>query len=269
MVTSRAVTLPGPVLTVALMILLVLASASPIQAGPLTIGADLWCPYNCEQDAADPGYLVEIARLALGRDDREIIYRVLPWSSALEETRVGKMDVAIGVVSGNSGNLVLNRISLGRDQTVVVTRQDNPFVYSGPLSLQTLLLGVIADYTYDSNGPIDQYVLGRGDESQVVVLHRENALQLLIKMLEGRRLDAFLENRNVALHTIRQMGLEGRFNVQETGVGDDIYFAFIPTIGGQRLAQEFDKSLLQLDANGDIKRIMQKYGLPYTPLNQP
>lgn len=232
----------------------------------LVIGADLWCPYNCEENADAPGYLVEIARKALAREGRTVVYKVLPWSRALEETRLGRMDVAIGAVSGNYTGLIINRISLGRDQTAVVTMASNPWRYRGPDSLREILVGVIADYTYDANGPIDQYIWGRDDESQVVVLHRENALQLLIRMLDSRRVDGFLENRFVALYSARQMGLEDRFLIQETGQGDDIYFAFNPTVGGQRLAQEFDRALLELDAQGEIERIMTRYGLPYVPL---
>ncbi len=246
---------------------LVLA-CGPALATELTIGADIWCPYNCAEDATQPGFLVEIARRALNREDRTVRYRVLPWTRALQETQEARLDAAIGVVSGNYRDLILNRVSLGKDQTVVVTRREQAFEYRGVDSLRELLLGVVADYTYDANGPIDQYVWGNDSQSQVIVLHRENALELLMGMLHQRRIDGFLENRHVAAYTASRMNLAQHFRYAEIGGGDDIYFAFTRNVRGLRLADEFDEALLEMDRNGEIRAIMEKYGLPYAPLQR-
>ena len=34
-------------------------------AETVTLRADVWCPFNCEPDAASPGYMIEIAKAAL------------------------------------------------------------------------------------------------------------------------------------------------------------------------------------------------------------
>lgn len=242
--------------------------ADPVagRAETLVMAADVWCPYNCGEKDDKPGYLVEIGQLAFARPGRQVVYKVVPWTRALADTREGKIPMAIGAVGGdNSGNL-LNRVSLGRDVTVLGTHQDNPFRFEGVDSLRTIIVGVINEYSYDKEGPIDQYINAKEPNSQVVVLHRENALGLLIRMLEGKRIDGLLENPSVLAYNIRGTSLDGKLRMQPVSKGDDIFFAFTPNANGKKLAEEFDHRLLELDRAGEIEKIMQRYGLPYTPL---
>lgn len=232
----------------------------------LVMAADVWCPYNCGEQDAQPGYLVEIGKLVFARPGRDVVYKVVPWTRALADTRAGKIPMAIGAVGGDDSGNLLNRVSLGRDVTVLATHLDNPFRYDGVQSLRRVIVGVINEYSYDGDGPVDQYINAREPNSQVVVLHRENALELLIRMLEGKRIDGLLENPSVLAFNVRGTALEGKLRLQPVSTGDNIFFAFTPNANGKKLAEEFDHRLLQLDRAGEIERIMKRYGLPYEPL---
>jgi len=45
----------------------------------VSLRADFWCPFNCEPDAARPGFMVEIAPYALGsKYGHTVDYQIMP-----------------------------------------------------------------------------------------------------------------------------------------------------------------------------------------------
>ena len=77
-------------------LLLVVSSFSPISADTIIIGADEWCPINCEPGSERPGFLVETARAVFEKAGHNLEYVKMPWSRTLDEVRKGRINGAIG-----------------------------------------------------------------------------------------------------------------------------------------------------------------------------
>ncbi|MBK8973894.1 MAG: transporter substrate-binding domain-containing protein [Hahellaceae bacterium] len=239
-------------------------------AQSVTLVADVWCPYNCAPDSVEQGYLIDIATLVFSRLGKHIDYRVMPWSRALHEVSEERATAAVGATrSGMTTGVFVNEVSLGQDQTVLVSRLDRPMPFHGVESLAALdMLGVIAEYTYDAGGPIDRYLQDPKVKKDLMVLYGETALSQFFRLLDQRRVDAFLENRYVALYNARQLGMSENIRLEDTGGGDTIHFAFRDTPKGHKLARQFDEALLELDKEGKIEPILKRYGLDYSPLKR-
>lgn len=229
----------------------------------LRIGADPWCPYNCEQDAIHKGYLVDIAVAVFGSKGYRVEYQNLPWTRALIMVQSGELDAAVGVVQGNKGDLIVNRESLGKDETVLITRKGEGFTYSGPQSLRNKQLGVIADYTYDNNGELDQYINLRTitQPGSISVLHHKHALNSLFAMLLKKRIDIFPENQYVALNKARELTQTDLIEIVPTGASDDVHFGFRDDPEGRKLADLLDQGVKELKSTGKFAEILSHYGL--------
>ena len=57
----------------------------------IILAADMWCPYNCEPDSKNPGFLIEMAKIIFEEHDIEIEYRLMPWSKALDAVKNGSI----------------------------------------------------------------------------------------------------------------------------------------------------------------------------------
>lgn len=72
----------------------------------MSLRADFWCPFNCEPDAARPGFMVEIAQYALGKYGHTVDYQIMPWNRAIKEVRAGKIDGVIAELKSHSPDLI-------------------------------------------------------------------------------------------------------------------------------------------------------------------
>lgn len=233
---------------------------------PLVVAADRWCPYNCEPGSSRPGYLVEVLREVFEPSGMKVIYRVMPWKRAVFETELGRIDGALGAVAGDRGRNLIGTEGLGTNATVIVVRRGEAFRYTGPHSLDNRAVGVVADYSYDSNGSLDRYLQQRHESDRSIYVVRQDApLRSLFAMLERGRIDAFPENRYVARYAIGRMGLLDSVALVETGRGDAVYVAFSPNARGRRLVDQLDAGVRRLRASGRLAEIMARYGIRVVP----
>lgn len=229
----------------------------------LRIGADPWCPYNCASSDKNKGYLVDIAVQVYESQGYKVVYGNLPWRRAFLEINTNHLDAVIGVVEGNKENLLLNKMPLGIDETVIVVRKNEMFTYSGPQSLQSKQIGVITNYTYDNNGELDTFLnqLKSSNPSSINVLFHEDALNSLYFMLLDKRIDLFLENRVIARYTAQQQGLLNKVDFIDTSASDNIYFGFKNNEKGRALANMLDEGIKKMMANGQLDELKLLYGL--------
>lgn len=229
----------------------------------IIFGADVWCPYNCSLDGERQGYLVDLSKEIFAEHGYRIKYIILPWERALKSAKAGRIQAAIGAVRGNVDGHHLGRQSLGRDETILVVRSGEKFEYRGVSSLDHKRLGVITSYTYDNHGEIDRFIASKKKEgSWVTTIYNENPLDSLFKMLVNRRIDAFLENKYVALYKAKQLGVDRLIDIVETGTGDEIFFAFTPNEQGRALAAVMDDGIIKFRKSGRLKQLLTIYGIP-------
>jgi polar amino acid transport system substrate-binding protein len=232
----------------------------------ISITAEIWCPYACTPESENPGILVEVVREIFRQQGIEVEYGLMPWRRALMETEKGTSDLVLGVVTGNRGSLLLDKRGMGVDETIVVVRKDSDFDYQGPESLNSMRLGVIANYTYDSNGVLDSYLKERRRlHDRIVVIYRDEPIKSLANMLSGYRIDAFLENRQVTLYEGKRMNFGDKIRIISTGLGDTVHVGFTPNDRGRRNLDIYNRGLTRLLESGKVDEIVKKYGLDGVP----
>lgn len=182
-----------------------LAALAPA-AGPtprtFTMVADLWCPYNCAEDAPRQGFMVDETRAALEPLGFKVVYQVMPWQRAVEAVRQGTADALIAATPPENPELLYPTTSWPCGYTVY-GRADNPTVYTGPASLGNQRLGYVAGYVY---GPAeDAYIAAnKGDKLKVQALYGEDTIGRQIQKLLTHRIDVFIDNQAVTEYYLQK-----------------------------------------------------------------
>ena len=250
-------------------VLLTSLLCGPLQAdddlNTILVGGDYWCPYVCDPGSEKEGYIVEALRRIFAPHGYTIRFRLYPWQRALQLTEVGRIDGAVGAVKGNRGANIIGAQSLGRDDTVIVHRSDTSLDYRVPRDLDGLRIGMVAEYTYDNHGSLDDYLATRqAARNGVLVVTQSKPLEQLFQLLMLDRIQAFPENRFVAAFNAQQMGLQQQITYTQHTEGDDIHVAFSPSKRGRTLLRIFDAGMEALRANGELDTILERYGIPET-----
>jgi polar amino acid transport system substrate-binding protein len=237
----------------------------------ITITADEWCPYNCGEGDENPGYMVEIVRAALGKSGIDVVYKVMPWSQAIEKTRAGEYEALVGAARGDAPDFLFPDVLQGISINQIWVRKDSAMEYKNLNSLNGLKLGIIEDYSYGKK--VDPYLKKRiskgGDD--IKVISSENATESNISELVAGNLDVILEDKNVVEYYFASrnlpMALKAVGNSVDIQDYEDtfIYVAFGP---GNPKAKEYAKLLTkgvqEMRRNGELNAILAKYNVSGT-----
>ncbi len=228
--------------------------------------SDEWCPYTCSEHATNRGLMVDIVTEIMEPQGFLIEYNVMPWSRAKNYVTNGRADVALGISKVTTDNLLVNNEALCFDETVLVWRRGEGKVYTGPEILDESVVGVSDANVFDNNGELDEYILRRTTKrNKMVTLYEGDTPELLLRMLLGRHIDVFPENRQVISHLIKSGGHEARVELSLTGKGNNLYVALSPSDRGQQYAEMIDAGILELKDSGRMQELLQKYGLDNDP----
>lgn len=232
----------------------------------ISITGDNWCPYACAPESGQPGILVEIVSEIFEQEGISVKYNLMPWRRALIQTQRGGSDAILGVVQGNRDGLLLDKHGMGIDETVIVLRKGSDFRFDGPRSLDSLSLGIIANYTYDNNGELDLYLKERRRiQDRIVTIYRDEPIKSLINMLRGNRIDAFFENRQVIHFESNRLDFKDEIRVIGTGLGDTIHVGFTPNSRGRKNLDIYHHGFQKMLKSGRVEEIVKQYGLEYVP----
>lgn len=252
-------------------LILLLSMSLPIQAAEekkeIVIVADEWCPFNCYPTSKKPGYVVELAKIIFAKHGIEVKYEIVPWVRALQGTADGDYNAAI-CASKNEGKALLfpdEMVGISRNKFYV--RSDSSWVYTDEKSLEAVSFGVIADYSYGE--VFDNYMKqNKDDNTKIQIATGDNAIELNLKKLVNKRIDATYDNEFVARYEINELGYNGK--VKEAGQistpispRDDYYYlAFSPKKPeSAKYAKIFSDGIREMRKSGELEEIMHKYGL--------
>lgn len=251
-----------------LLAVLCAVAAPAVRADVVSLRSDLWCPYNCDPDSDQPGYVVEIARAVFGKAGHQVDYRLLPWPRALEGVRRGLFSGAIGATVTDGRDLIFGREPVGMQANALALptarlRAGAGFRYTGPESLRSLRLGVAMGYTYD-NGPIDAYL--REEEAagsgRVVSARGEDVIAANLRRLMAGQVDAVLDSAAVLSQAITDMGFQSDVTVVEIGEAVPVYIAFSPVDPrASRYVGLLDAGIARLRSSGALAVILARYGV--------
>lgn len=172
---------------------------------PFTVVADPWCPFNCADDAEDPGIMIELASIALAGSDFYIDYSNINWARAANLVIEGDRDGIVGM--GKSVNTMnkfhFHRIPLAFSQVCFYRKTTSDWAFKGLESLKEQRIGRINKVKY-GDVPIDNWLDSpEGQMHTTVVSGEGNLLERLILMLATNRITTFGEVRTNVDYTLK------------------------------------------------------------------
>ena len=231
-----------------------------VSAERIVIAADIWCPFNCQPDSEQPGFMVEIAQRVFSEHGHDVQYVEMGWERAIHEARRGNINAVIGAYKGDAPDFVFPDQEMALVGNTFFARKEVAWRYDNIDSLQTVNLGIIKGYDYgeDLKEHIDQ-----NSGERVFELIGDNPLQRGIKMLMAERLDTVIEGAQVFWHTASQLGLQDQFVVAgQAGELNRSYIAFSPKIeASNNYAELLSEGISRLRVSGELGHILHKYGL--------
>ena len=224
---------------------------------------DLWCPYNCEPQAPQRGYVIDVLQNIFERNGIQFKYDVVPWSRVLLQTREGKTGVAV-IVSEEEVQefgLVVGREPMASAADCVFVGAHNKLKYTKTEDLSALKsLGIAASYTYSP--AFNEWMARSENKGKIHVQTGDRPGEINAINLALGRLDGVIEDDRVMRHIIAKRKLEDKVVLAGCGERTPLYVAFSPQLENSRkLAEQFDEGVQELRRSGQLAKILAKYGL--------
>lgn len=225
------------------------------------LAADPWCPYNCISGAAPEGYMVDLAREALGLAGFELTYVNMSWARALEQAESGYIDGVIGAFTTDAPGFTFPEEHLGISHIELYTEPGQNWRYEGIDSLQDQTLIALNGYSYSPE--LDDYILrNRDNQKRVWILSGPAPLERAIRLVLEHRSDVLPEDRDVMAWTLHHR-LPG-VQLRKAGAlhQTPVYIAFSPaTPRSAELADALSRGIRELRASGRLAEILAGYGV--------
>lgn len=230
----------------------------------LRLVGDNWCPYNCDPRQGTKGYMVDLLNKALGADYR-VDYALMPWTRALQAVQRGERDILLATTPGTTPNLLLSQ-PMGIDRTCFFIPATTTWTYRNLADLSQKRIGVIQDYKYDNDGPIDRLIsrYRATRDPRVDLAVGDDALGSNFRKLLAGRMDVVLENELVGAYTIRLMGLGSSLKLAgcDTTALGTVHVAMSPkSKQATALLAQIDTTVRQLRETKALAQILQPYGI--------
>jgi polar amino acid transport system substrate-binding protein len=234
---------------------------SPLLADQITLTSDLWCPYACEANAKDPGFMVEIAKEIFESEGHTVKYSVINWARAVSETRDGKYSGIVGASRADVAGFVIPTEPSGYSSNYFWTRKDSAWTYKDVNSLKGKKVAVINTYTYGDE--VDNEVQKKNPSYEIV--SGNDALPKSLKMLEAHRIESFVENPYVLSYVLRDLPeYKDHFKTVSKNIANDpnLFIVFSPkNPKSKKYAELISSGMAKLRKSGKLKAILTKYGL--------
>ncbi len=242
-------------------LILLFAFANIAAADKITIAADVWCPFNCEPNSEQPGFMIEVANQVFAVQGHEVNYIVMNWSRAIREAELGNINGIIGAFPGDAPDFIFPAQELSILSNTFFVHEDSNWNYQGVDSLKQIQLVAIAGYDY---GPeLRDYIQQSGSEHISLLSGEGHPLRRGIQMLNLKRVGAIVEADQVFWYTAQQLGVAGNFKAAgRSSEPMKSYIAFSPALANSsNYAQILSQGIETLRASGELEEILQKYGL--------
>ncbi|MCP4595495.1 ABC transporter substrate-binding protein [Neptuniibacter sp.] len=242
-------------------LILLFAFAKSATADKITIAADVWCPFNCDPSADQPGFMIEVANKVFSARGYEVNYIVMSWSRAIREAELGNINGIIGAFPGDAPHFIFPEQELSILSNTFFIHKDSNWRYQGVDSLKQIQLVAISGYDY---GPeLRDYIQQSGSEHVSLLSGQGQPLRRGIKMLNLKRVGAIVEADQVFWYTAQQLGVAENFKAAgRSSEPMKSYIAFSPALeNSSEFAQILSEGIVTLRASGELAEILQKYGL--------
>lgn len=224
----------------------------------IVLGADVYTPYQYEENGTLKGMSVDIVKEAFKRMGYSVEIKILPWSRVLKSTENGTVDAMFSsfYIKERSEYMTYAMEPLAVSVQTLFARANAPIKYDGTIqSLKGLRLGTIIGYVYG-----DAFKQGK-ENGTLDVSEAEDCPANILKLMSGRT-DVFIDNRDTALFYIKKDHLEKTivelsppFTEQEM-----LYLAFSKkSIKDPALIDDFNRVLKAMKQDGTWQKIVDAY----------
>jgi polar amino acid transport system substrate-binding protein len=233
-----------------------------VSAQTITLVADEWPPFNIKPGSETEGYIVDIARKIFESHGYTVVYENVPWKRAIEMTKTGKYNGAIGASKNDARGFVFPSEEFARNHIAFYVKKGNPWRFQTHSSVADVTLGTIAGYDY--RVWLNEYIEAcKNDHKKVQIIAGDEPLKRnLMKMMNGR-IDAVVDNEAAIRYVAKQTGILDK--IECAGYGEEpayIYIAFSPSSPDSgKYAEILSQGIIQLRKTGELQKILDKYGL--------
>ncbi len=236
-----------------------LAYSGAILADTIKLGADIWCPYNCDPQDANQGYVVDIAKIAFEKNGHKLEYSVLPWAQAIIGTRASKLSGIIAASKGDAPDFVFGEVPLAINQECFFVTAKDTWTFTNVNSLADgKITGTVKNYSYAES--LTSYF--KTNPKQIDAASGESPIETNFRKLATGKISRFVDNVDVANNYLNRTKRQGLFKNVGCVISDPLYVGFDPNNPkSKEYAKQFDDTIRDLKQTGEFAKILAKYGL--------
>lgn len=242
-----------------IVVVLCAAATAARSTETLRLRADTWMPYNGDPKSEAPGYVVELVKAIFEPRGITVDYQNMPWAEALKAANNCEIEGVIGASRIEAAKMVIPEENIAASRVGLFVLKGCPWRYLNMESFEKVRLGAIDanDYWEALDGYVQKHAA-----PQVTVFKGETPLKDGIAKLRAGEIDIMPEAISVFTWELKSEGLSvADVRIAYIHEGDDAYVAFAPNAEGRKHAAILDEGIRRLRANGQLARILAKYGL--------
>jgi polar amino acid transport system substrate-binding protein len=222
--------------------------------------ADYWCPYNCYPNTDYEGLLVDIARIAMAKNNIDIDYKMESWAKAVDDFNNSRVDGIIGASPGDVLNPIFPSLAITKSYFSAHTINNFKWKYHDTNSLNKMVLGIVEGYTYSDD--IKNYVYSTYIEKpeQFYISSSLNPIDdNITKLLQGD-ITVYVEDDNVIRDFANAKKISSLKNSGSVQNPIELYIAFPSSKPNSvKYARMITDTYLELKANGKLHELAKKY----------
>ena len=228
------------------------------------LAADKWCPYSCDENSANPGFMVEIATEALKPYNIHVQYMVMSWARAIDQARSGKIDGIIGATHGDAPDFVYPDYLQGMSSMQFWVKKNSTWQYDSIASLGKVRIGTITGYSYGK--VVDLYLKMHMSEGRIQPVNDQDGLAANLQRLNAGVIDTLPEEKSVMQYYYASRSLP--IDIRPAGIVSDaenpddnyLYIAFGPNKPKAKYyADLIGKRVMEMRRDGSLAKILAKY----------
>lgn len=228
----------------------------------ITLVADEWPPFNIAPASEKEGYIVDVARKVFESQGYEVIYKIVPWKRAIQMTRSGEYDGAIGASKTDAVGFVFPAEELAQNKLAFYVKKGETWRYNGHTSIMNTTIGTIAGYDYRP-WLLDYIETNKNNPAKVQVLYGDEPLRRNLGKLLAGQIKVVVDTEAAIRHISEEMKIQDQ--IECAGYGDEpamIYIAFSPSKQESAdYARILSEGIIELRKTGELQKFLNKYGL--------
>jgi ABC-type amino acid transport substrate-binding protein len=200
------------------------------------------------------GFSVEVAKLVAEKIGMEAKFEILNLKEILPAINSGSIDSAINLVPSDKRreNFDFSKIYL-YDESYFVVRGDKNHIINFESSVkESLVFGVFIGSIYDD-------FLSKYEKN--IKLIRFDSPALLLEAFKGNIIDCFFEQKTAVDSYIESDKMKNFKIIPEDLKGTEVGAAFMFKKNNQKLKNQINKAIVELEKNGELEKLKKKYNL--------